>query len=291
MKRIILVALLIALGVRLLVVRQCQKPTGAEVEHRVFLPIVMTGPKPALRGVGLTGPVVAVDQLAVAWYYTWFWQCPADRRFLPMIRGRPEMAHLREAVDCAKSGDGWLMGFNEPNNPEPYGNNIPPAEAAEMWRRIEEVAVGVKLLSPAPSQEDFGWLWRMVAEYKRLYGQKPRFDAIGVHWYNWQNPSEVQPAKDYLLRVRREALAHGYNVDVWLTEFAGHVNRADPSGGHQLLMRELIPWMRGQSWIARYAWFASLVKPVEPWCAGCQHCSLTYSDGSLTPLGELYRGY
>ena len=200
------------------------------------------------------------------------------------------MDHLPEAVEHAQAS-GWLMGFNEPDMPEPYGHLTTPGEAAAAWRIIEQQAAGIRLVSPVPSQEDFDWLWRMVAEYEILYGEKPRFDAIGVHWYNWVEPSSVQPAKDHLLQVRQQALAHGYDVPFWLTEFAGHIGQPDPQGGHQRLMEEFIPWMEDRPWIGRYAWFATLIKPVEPWCTGCQYCSLTYESGELTPIGVIYEGF
>lgn len=267
---------------------QSRQPSSSEVgTHKIYLPLII-GQKQAqtLRGVGFTGSPALLPMMD--WWYTWGWRCRADQRFVPMIRGRPEMAYLREAVNCAKSHEGWLMGFNEPDQPEPYGNNIPPAEAAELWHQIEQKAGSVKLLSPAPSQMNLDWLWQMVDEYQRKYNHKPRFDAIGAHFYNFEHPKTVQPAKDYLLRVRHEALDHGYDVPIWLTEFAGYASLPDPNGGHAKLMNELIPWMKQQSWITRYAWFASLVREWEPWCTDCQYCSLTNPDGSLTDIGELY---
>lgn len=269
---------------------QLAEQSAEPTVHITYLPIVYSGPRPALKGIGLTGSCSAVEKLGVNWYYAWHWRPPCSSAgFVPMLRDIGCMAELDQAVGFARAS-GWLMGFNEPDKPEPYGHLTTPEEGAVAWRAIERQAVGIRLVSPVPSQDDFNWLWRMVAAYESFYGEKPRFDAIGVHWYNWQNPSSVQPAKDYLLRVRREALAHGYDVPLWLTEFAGHVGRPDPAGGHQKLMEEFIPWMREQSWIGRYAWFASRVRPMEPWCAYCQYCSLTYEDGTLTPIGITYRG-
>ncbi|MFH1634882.1 MAG: glycosyl hydrolase [Chloroflexota bacterium] len=227
------------------------------------------------------------------WCYNW---CPGylgilDRYpgWTPMIRDMDQLARLDEAVEIARGGGGWLMGFNEPNVREPYGSLIPPAEAAVAWRAIEQKADGIKLLSPAPSQLDPGWLWRMVSEYEQRYGHKPRFDAIGVHCYCYlRNPPDPQEIKDHLLRVRREALAHGYDVPLWLTEFAGACNLPNPQSGNEQVVRELLPWLEATPWIGRYSWFMSYISGTDPWAPGMGSCSLTDSSGDLTGLGELY---
>jgi hypothetical protein len=286
-------ALLLLVRVVLLGVCAAKQPTvEPAMVDTIYLPVIGMGPKPALKGVALTGPRGAVGQLEAQWYYNWSWKAPTpDPLFVPMIWGKSSMKYLTEAASIAKAGSGWLLGFNEPDIGWPWGCNIDPAEGAVLWHEIEQQAAGVLLVSPTPSQEDFDWLWRMVAAYEAQYGSKPRFNAIGVHWYNWQNPASVQPAKDHLLRVRAEALAHGYDVPLWLTEFAGHVRIWDPAGGHLRLMEELIPWMWEQSWIARYAWFATHLTGDQSSCLNCQPCSLTDPETGqqLTILGESYK--
>jgi hypothetical protein len=289
MKQIKLLICLMVLVVLYLLNQRTAPPV-----YYTYLPIVHVEPKPALKGAALTGPYSAVGQLGVRWYYNWSWQPPEsaptpDPLFVPMIWDEKRMSKVAEAVATARTGSGWLLGFNEPDLESQA--NISPEEAAVLWRQIEQQAAGVLLVSPTPSQEDFDWLWRMVAAYEAQYGSKPRFNAIGVHWYNWQNPASVQPAKDHLLRVRAEALAHGYDVPLWLTEFAGHVYTWDPAGGHLRLMEELIPWMREQSWIARYAWFATHLTGDQSSCLNCQPCSLTDPETGqqLTILGESYK--
>ena len=130
---------------------------------------------------------------------------------------------------------------------------------ARAWWLIEEAAVSIKLVSPALSQEGLDWLWRMVAAYTDLYGKQPRFDAIAVHYYAGC-PPDIEGGKRYLLRARREALAHGYNVTLWLTEFAGCCAWPHPSNGNVKMMRELIPWMEKQPWIDRYSWFMAEIR-------------------------------
>lgn len=253
--------------------------------HTIYLPAIYAPSPPALKGVcGFAG----LDAMNASWTYSWRWQVPeGDPRYVPMIRDMRQFEHLAEAVKLAEAS-GWLMGFNEPDLPPPPGSSITPREGAIAWRSIENAAQGIKLLSPATSQDTFDWLWRMVAEYERLYGRKPRFDAVGVHYYG----NDPQAAKDFLIRVRGEALARGYDVPLWLTEFAGYCTLPSPQNGNERMMRELIPWMRQQPWIARFSWFMSIIRPDDPTLPGFVSCSLLdYKTKEPTTLGKLYGGF
>lgn len=286
MKRRTLIA---SLAICLIVLWQCwPKPAPPEVRvvHHTYLPMVCTGPSVALGGVGLSGPCSAVAILNLDWYYNWGWRpCKTnDPLYVAMIWGRGAMRYVPEAIAIARAGSGWLLGFNEPD--QLAQANISPREAAELQHRIEAQAEGVKLVSPAPSQDDPGWLWRMVDEYQQKYGHKPRFDAIAAHYY--AHSGEPDDVKQYLLKIRRESLEHGYDVPIWLTEFAGLCTQPDPRGGHRRIMREVIPWMKQQPWMGRYAWFASRL-PDEV-TADMEPCSLTDPQTfQLTSLGELYK--
>lgn len=262
-------------------------------QETVYLPLVSRAPTPtpippppvALKGIS---EYPALNTLNASWSYQWWYLTPPDDpRVVPMISRLERMEHLTEAVECARAS-GWLMGFNEPDYPPPAGSLIAPLDGAIAWRTIEEAVQGIKLLSPAPSQEDFGWLWRMVAEYERLYRSKPRFDAIGCHYYGL----EPQGAKQFLLGVREEIIAHGYGASpLWLTEFAGFCCSGLPQSenGNERMMRELIPWLQEQPWIDRFAWFISRIRQDDPQVPGCGDCALLdYYTLEPTPLGELY---
>jgi len=255
------------------------------IVHPIYLPMIHSGPKPAMRGVC---GFAYFDKIGADWAYSWTWDTRGNPKFVPMIRDVTKMEYLPEAVENAQAS-GWLMGFNEPDMPEPYGHLTTPAEGARAWRTIEKAATEIRLVSPVPSQLDFGWLWRMVAAYKSRYGEKPRFDAIAVHYYSLC-PPDIEGSKRHLLRVRQEALAHGYDVPIWLTEFGGCCPWPDPSNGNEQMMRELIPWMKQQPWIGRYAWFMALIPPDVSWLPGdFSNCSLIdWETRELTELGQLY---
>jgi len=254
------------------------------IDYITYLPVIQ---RPALRGVC---GFAHFDKIGADWASSWTWKTRGNPKFVPMIRDiRPQnMDHLAEAVENAKAS-GWLMGFNEPDLPFPAGWLTTPVEGARAWRIIEGATQGINLVSPAPSQNNFDWLWQMVAEYEQLYGRKPRFDAIAAHYYG----TDPQGAKDFLSRVRHEALAHGYDIPIWLTEFAGYCTLPHPQNGNERMMRELIPWMKVQPWIGRYAWFMARICPIESGLpSDYSSCSLTDCEtGELTELGELYGGY
>lgn len=163
-----------------------------------------------------------------------------------------------------------ILGFNEPDLPGQA--NMMPHEGAIAWNWIETTYPTKTLVSPAPSQRDPDWLWRMVDEYELLYGEKPRFDAIAWHIY----PVDFADFVSYLEARHQEMLAHGYAVPVWVTEF-GYCG--DPS-----FMAQAIRYINATPWIARAAWYKIAA---DEWDTGVCN-TLLYSDRTLTPLGEEY---
>jgi len=264
--------------------QQCEQGEEGPQPMLIYLPIIYA-PQSALRGVC---GFAYFDKIGAKWAHSWTPNTGSNPEFIPMIRDAEDMSLLVEAIENAQA-TGWLMGFNEPDLPPPPGSLISPTDGAIFWRTIENAATSIKLVSPAPSQNNFGWLWQMVAAYESLYGRKPRFDAIGIHYYG----IDPDAAKAYLTSVRQQALAYGYNVPLWLTEFAGYCTLPHPQNGNERMMRELIPWMKQQSWIGRYAWFMARIRPVEPGLSDdFSSCSLTnWETGELTELGELYGSF
>lgn len=261
--------------------------------YTTYLPIVMSREINPKKGIFMTYPPCSdVSMLAASWYFNNTvhpnTSCPTpDERFVPMIHNAANMSELPEAIANAQAS-GWLMGFNEPNLS--YQGNVTPAEAAELWPQIEAQAGSIKLVSPAPSQHDPDWLWRMVDEYRARYGgQSPRFDAIAWHIYA-NNPTTMQ---NFLTARRSEALARGYDVPIWVTEYSGYCwESATGNTGNDKIMTLVTPWFDSTPWIGRYAWFANRIYGTEPWGPGWQSCSLVnVTTGELNPLGVIYAGY
>jgi hypothetical protein len=271
------------------------KATGLDIRatdvytYFTYLPIVMSRELNPKKGVGMTSPPCSdISMLAASWYLNGHVRpdptCPTlDKRFVPIIGNAAAMSALSEAIANAQAS-GWLMGFNEPDLS--WQANITPAEAAELWHQIEAQAEGIKLVSPAPSQHNPDWLWDMVDEYRARYGQSPRFDAIAWHIYH-KDPTAM---KNFLIDRHNEAIAEGYNVPIWLTEYAGSCGESD-TGNHEI-MTEVAPWFDSTSWISRYAWFANRIYVSEITPPAWQSCSLfNVTTGALNPLGAIYAGY
>lgn len=263
--------------------------------HTIYLPIVLSRELNPKKGVFMTHPPCSdVTMLTASWYFNCSVRptstCPTpDKRFIPLIHNAGSMADLSEAIANAQAS-GWLMGFNEPNLS--WQGNMTPAEAAELWPQIEAQAqaTGIKLVSPAPSQHDPNWLWRMVDEYRARHGgQSPRFDAIAWHIYA-TDPTTMQ---NFLIARRNEALARGYDVPIWVTEYGGYCWESTTGNtGNYEIMTAVTPWFNSTPWIGRYAWFANRIYGTEPWATGWQSCSLVnVTTGALNPLGVIYAGY
>jgi hypothetical protein len=200
------------------------------------------------------------------------------------------------AIAIANAQDsGWLMGFNEPNLANQA--NISPAQGAILWKQIEDAALpaGIKLVAPTPNPGNPGsfgnpyghqWIWFMVQEYQTRYHKSPHFDALSWNVYG-NNGTELI---SFLITRRQEALQRGYNVPIWVPEYAG--NCLGTVSNNQSVMLAATPWLESTSWIGRYAWFANRLTGSGPNQNGHQNCSLINpTSGIPTVLGQIYRDY
>ncbi len=261
--------------------------------YTTYLPIVLNRELNPKKGVFMIYPPCSdISMLAASWYLNGSVypepSCPTpDKRFVPLIPNAENMSELPEAIANAQAS-GWLQGFSEPNL-STHGD-MTPAEAAELWPQIEAQAraAGIKLVSPVPSQHDPDWLWRMVDEYQERYGQPPHFDAIAWHIYE----TDPTTMKDFLIARHDEALARGYDVPIWVTEYGGYCWESAPGDTHNdEIMTVITPWFDSTPWIERYTWFANRIYgPEEP--ISWESCSLVnVTTGALNPLGVIYAGY
>jgi hypothetical protein len=269
----------------------------------IYLPVIIVPSLSPKKGLAATNPPACTDLETVraSWYFNWRpWPdsscAPTDKaKFIPRISGSQDMQHLSIAVANAQAS-GWLIGFNEPNLTNQ--SNISPAQGAILWKQIEEAALpaGIKLVSPTPNPGNPGsygnphghqWLWVMVQEYKaRNGGRSPHFDALSWNVYGNSGTELI----DFLKARRQEALQRGYNVPIWVLEYAG--NCLGSVSNNQSVMLATTPWLETTSWIGRYAWFANRLTGSGPNQNGHQNCSLINpTSGNPTILGQIYRGY
>lgn len=283
------------------------QPQPIQADFEIFLPIIIKAPYQPEKGISLAQPNCEdIEKVGAGWYVNFSINpsagCPSsDQRFVPMVYNAEQALGptLATAINNAKPS-GWLIGFGEPNLA--WQGNTSPLAGAQAWRAIEAAAlpVGLKLVSPVVSQhppnfdfqngyppEPYGhtWIWKMVEEYQKLYDEKPHFDAIGWNYYG-SNPQEI---KNYLSARRQEALARGYNVPFWVTEYAGSCWNTDnpyPTG-NQDIMTQVTPFLKSTPWITRFAWFTNRINDTHYE----RSCRLVNNAGNLTSLGSFYSGY
>lgn len=274
--------------------------------YTVYLPIIIGPPAPSSKkGFVEFGSPACNDLTALrsAWYQNGGpfpdSTCGSEyhQNFVPRLYNKNTMQYLSQAVTNAQAS-GWLIGFGEPNLTE-QNSYLSPTEGAQLWKQIEDAVAGtdVKLVSPAPNQwnpgqhgQQYGhqWTWHMVAEFQRLYQRKPRFDALGWHYYSTSLPN----LQTFLTARRSEAVARGYDVPFWLLEYGGGCVGGSTSQ-IRAYMNAATPWLNNTPWIGRYTWFAARITPSSD-SAGHDYtpCSLIdYQTGKTTALGQAYWWY
>lgn len=250
-----------------------------------YIPLVTYGDPYIKKGVNLrNGECALIELVHARWYHDWGndW-CPVPQNVLyaDMLFSYPDPP------------SGWnitseyVMGFNEPNLL--WQSNVPPIIGAAGWRWLETSYPNHILISPAFSQphpsntcsenrDNCGiqWMREMISSYEYLYGERPRFDKIAVHWYG----ETLERMQKYLTRIRQELVDMGYDKPIWITEFG-----SCPTSWRNEFLEQAMTWMDSTPWIEKYAWYSSRVPPVE-----CD-VNLLNEDGTLTSIGIIYRDH
>lgn len=236
------------------------------------------------------------------WNYSWgpdWWPQQTNcvtSEFVPMIWGRPRSAEalratLQEKV-VPRIKDRTVkrvLGFNEPDKQEQA--NMPYMDAIELWP--EFMKLGVPLCSPAcanpvgindESAQGVPGTW--MRDFMREVDRRGyRVDYIGAHWYGGTS------AESFKQRMRQTHEMYGRRP-LLITEFApadwnvgGDIrkNRHTPAAVLKF-MKEVLPWMEEQAWIAGYSWFSFDVS------SPCGTSSALLDEaGNLTACGRYYR--
>lgn len=269
---------------------------------------------PGKKGIGFTlrDPAVAkakakggtwdqnirrIKALDVAWNYSWGMRLvpvqPEDIEFIPMKWGgglrdfaRTVEEQLKPHIESGRIKR--FLGFNEPDHKKQA--NMPFMRAVEQWPALMEL--GVPLCSPGCANTEGiddetaqgvpgTWMRDFMREIdKRGY----RVDYVAVHWYGGTN------AEAFKGKMRRIYEKYGRRP-LLLTEFAPADWRAKSPAENRhtpekvlAFMKEVLPWMEKQEWIAGYAWF-----PFRPDSAPGTCSALFAPDGELTACGRYYR--
>lgn len=245
--------------------------------------------------------------LGAYWNYSWNMHLadeqPATAEYVPMVFGG---GHLQSADAPKKVAESLtkavvphirsgkvkrLLGPNEPDRKE-HGN-LSVEQTLAIWKTME--ALKIPLCSPscantegtdakdAANQGTGGnWMPTFMREADR---RGLRIDYIGTHGYPGPNAGafKVKLERIYQKYGKRPLLITEFGVADWGTGGDIRKNRYKQA---QVLafMKEILPWMERQDWIAGYAWFPFSIDSPTGTCS-----ALFDSNNKLTALGRYYR--
>jgi putative glycosyl hydrolase len=266
---------------------QKTSPSNGSPLYKVFLPMIASSgstsaPLASKKGVPLTyEDCSTVTDVKGSWQYGWS-PTPAN---CPGIENVP-MIEDSSAMNATIGGNSqWLMGFNEPDLADQA--NLTLAQAAKLWRKIEQEHPNLKLLAPAPSGGNGVWINNFRNTYIATYGTPPRLDGLAVHCYAWYASDCINQTKQF------ESWASSWGIkEIWVTEFS--FSPAAPSSQTQSLQeaQTYINWLTNESLVTRYAWFASRVQGTEKWLSPYFVTPLAqWTDGQLTSYGSSYASF
>lgn len=228
-----------------------------------------------------------VKALDVYWNYSWgdalVGVQPNDIEFVPMIfhgrdPGRVKDSISTKVLPAIKNGRvKKLLAFNEPDREEQ--GNTTPEEALALWPVLE--SAGVPLCSPSATHADDEWMERFM---KGVDKHDFRVDYIGVHSYGGADAKKFKDKlrKIYELHGKRPLLVTEFACADWKAESL-EANRCSPAKV-LAFMKEVLPWMEAQDWIAGYAWFS-----FRPDSKPGSTSALFDEAGALTACGRYYK--
>ena len=232
------------------------------------------------------------------WSYSWGWEQvpnqPSNVEFVPMAWGAWSVDGLRKGLQKSvvphiKSGKvKRFFGFNEPDKREQA--NMSYQNALKYWPQLE--SLNVPLCSPACANPEGindnsvqgvrgTWMKDFMKEADR---RGYRVDYTGVHWYGG---THVHHFKDKMKRIyekygRRPLLVTEFSPADWE---ARKLSQNRHKTEYVLaFMKEVLPWLERQDWIAGYAWFS-----FEHNQAVGHTSSLYDKNGKLTACGRYYQ--
>ncbi len=274
----------------------------APLEPRLALPgkkgicLTLRDPKSGKKGTWEEN-ISKLKAVKPYWNYSWGSRLapvqPEDVEFLPMAWGAWSTDGLKTDLETyvtpqIQAGKvKRFLGFNEPDHHDQA--NMKYGDALKYWPILE--SLNVPLCSPACANTEGvdddttqgipgTWMRDFMREAdKRGY----RVDYTGVHWYGGTGAIGF---KEKLVRIyekygKRPLLITEFAPADWgaKTVAQNHHSPAEVLA----FMKDVLPWMEKQNWIAGYAWFSfGQHEPVGTSSA------LYDKDGNLTACGRFY---
>jgi len=232
------------------------------------------------------------------WSYSWGWDQvagqPSKVEFVPMAWGAWSTDGLRKGLQTSvvphiRSGKvKRFLGFNEPDKSNQA--NMSYKAALKYWPILESLKI--PLCSPACANPEGvnddtvqgvrgTWMRDFMTEADRL---GYRVDYTGVHWYGGTH------VEHFKAKMRRIYEKYGRRP-LLITEFApadweAKTLAQNRHKSHMVLafMKEVLPWLERQDWVAGYAWYS-----FEHNQAVGHTSSFFDRNGNLTACGRYYQ--
>jgi len=184
----------------------------------------------------------------VSWCYNWGatsgGTVPSGLSYTPMLWGLGDHVNgwTENAQSAIDSGAEYLLGFNEPDQPNIYGGSaISVADAVTGWSNMEQFAGKAKLGAPAVSNGGLSWLTQFLADCSGC-----TIDFVPFHWYDNPN-NDLDYFKSYISQVH--AAAPG--KPLWLTEFAA----TGSTEVQAAFATEAMAYLDSLDYVERYSYF------------------------------------
>jgi len=241
--------------------------------YQTFLPLVSCSdpeptPTPFNPGKGLAAVNYNLNDFAllnISWYYVWSSSHAERDMNIPMSRCG-EMVSIPQDTE-------YLLVFNEPNNREPAGCPVTPAQASTLVRALEraypDTYIIVGNVHPYSNSQwgypMYGWDW--LKQFFAMYGNWKM--GVGVHSYDTTYAKHLTQWNLYFSNL-------GTNRDYWLTEFNLTGFMANDNE-----FRKLIGGV--DNTFDHYSIFTN--RKENSWVP------MVNDDGTLTSYGEIYKDY
>lgn len=204
------------------------------------------------------------------WYYNWG-ACPiGDAHCVPMSRdgSDPELP-----LDYS----GYVLLFNEPNNPEPYGHPIPPNDAVGIYMTLTNQYPDAKWVVGNVNLFTRRWMWEFWNGCINTEGCiLPTY--LGWHIYVTDDSEAIN------LHLFLDGIHQYEYPDTvwWITEFA------DVNGNISNDAR-IVHEFESRPFIQRWAYFTNRATGAEPWYPiGWKVSLFNWNTGEPTDIGKWY---
>lgn len=278
----ILLALLIILG-NLTYIASAKAQDNEPVTNTVYLPFVTNNYiAPTFdenKGIAMVLPYMQdLDNVGAGWYYNWtpYPQVSSDPRYIPM--SRCGLWDDTFPVDYS----GYVLIFNEPVNREPNGCGISPQVAAERYIAFVDRFTNVIPVVSNNGANGAPWNREFILALKAVNYPLPTI--WGVHlYYDWYYTFDRWKG-DLSALMHFFDWSLGFTPEIWVTEFA-------MTSGDPVIFKQMLDYLDTLPYVTRIAPFTNRPMYEEDWWPTDWKVELFNPDGSITPLGEVYRDH